>query len=85
MITTLKDPEGGTNEGVRAHTRAGNLRLQTTTIRSEASKCMQQQTEGAARRPFVQHTDMPSNRDRIRARPDDRRHELAGPGRRTSG
>ena len=52
------DPMGGINERVRAHTRTCNRRLQTTTIRSETSKRMQQENEGAAQRPFFRHTDM---------------------------
>ena len=76
--------KGSINEGVRAHTRACDLRLQTTMSHSEAGKCMQQQTEGAAKGPFIQYTDMPSRSDRTHARLDNRRHELAGPRRRTS-
>jgi len=35
------DPTGRTNERVRAHTGAGNLRCQTAVIHSETSKRMQ--------------------------------------------
>ena len=78
-------PKGGINDGVRAHTRPCDLRLQTTTICSEASKCMQQRTEGASRRHCFLHTEMPSSRGRTLTWPDNRMHQLAGPGRRTSG
>jgi len=83
--SAAQNPKGGINEGVRAHTRACDLRLLTTTSCSEASKRMQQQIEGAARRPIVLHTNMPSSRDRTRTGPDNQMHELAGPRHRTSG
>jgi len=73
-------PKGGINVGIRAHTCACDLRLLTTTSRSEAGKRMQQQTEEAARRPFVLHTDMPSSQDRTRTRLGNQMHTLAGPG-----
>jgi len=50
------------------------------TICSEASKCMQQQTEGAAWRPFVRQIDMLSGWDRTQMRPDNQTNDLAGPG-----
>jgi len=82
---TVPNPRGGSNNVVRAHTRACYLRLQTTTIRCEPSTCMPPQSEGAARRPFVRHPDMQSSRDWTQAQPDYGRHELADSWLRTSG
>jgi len=77
------NPKGGINNRVRAHTRACDLRLQTTMICSEASKYMQQQIEGVARRTFILHSDTLRCRVRTQTWLDNRMQELAGPGRRT--
>ena len=79
------DPTGGTNERLRAYTRASNLRVQTAAFCSEASKRVQQQTKETTPKPLFRDAGMQSSEERARAWPDDRRHELAGPGRRVSG
>jgi len=79
------NPNGGINDGVRSHTNACDLRLQTTMINSEATKRMQQQTEGATQRPCVWHTDMPSGRHRSREQLDNRQYALSGARQRASG
>jgi len=79
------DPTGSINERLRAYTRARNLRLQTTAIRSETSKRVQQQVKEASPKPLFRDAGMQSSEDRARAWPDNQRHELAGPRRRVSG
>jgi len=55
------DPARRTNEGVRAYSSAGDLRLQTTAIPSETRKRMQQQAKGATQQPLLRGADMQSS------------------------
>ena len=76
---------GGVNEGLRASTRTRIPRIQTAEFRSEASKRVQQQTKEAKPKPLIRDAGMQSSKERALARPDNRRHEVAGPGRRIRG
>jgi len=82
---TAHDPTVCNDERLRAFPCAHNLRLQTTAICSEASKCMQQQVQRPTPKPLFRDTVVQRSERRERACPDNRRQEPAGPGRRISG
>jgi len=59
-----RDPARCTNERVRAYTGAGDLRLQTTAIRSETRKRVRQQAEAATQQPLLRCADMQGSQEK---------------------
>ena len=57
------DPTRRTNERVRADTSAADLTLQTTAIRSETRKRMQQQAKSGTQQPLLRGADMQSSQE----------------------